>query len=219
MSVASRKYVFPVVMATVLLAGCAGSPNARYYTLQPSSQALPATTERIEYQIEVAPVSVPEQADQPQIMLRDGPGEGELFPTYSDRWSAPLGNEIRTALADTLTATLGALDVNTLAPARDVPVWRLQVDVQRFDMIVGGPARLDATWRVRPIKVPGATALLCRSVVELPAPGTPVVNALVEAQQKAVALLGQTIATAIESQGARATPASPQVRMVGCAGG
>ncbi|MVW80049.1 PqiC family protein [Bordetella sp. 02P26C-1] len=217
MSVVSRKLILPALAMAVLLTGCGGSPNARYYTLQSSSQAIPAAPARIEYQIEVAPVSVPEQADQPQLMLRDGPGEGELMPMYSDRWSAPLGNEIRSALADTLTAKLGALDVNSLAPARDVPVWRVQANVQRFDMIVGGPVRLDATWRVRPIKVSGAAPLLCRTVIELPAQGNAVVGSLVEAQQQAVALLGQTIASAIESGGARALPASADVRLLGCA--
>jgi uncharacterized lipoprotein YmbA len=217
MSLVSRKLVLPAVLLVALLSGCGGSPNARYYTLQSSSQAIPAAPARIEYQIEVAPVTVPEQADQPQLMLRDGPGEGELMPMYSDRWSAPLGNEIRSALADTLTTRLGALDVNSLAPARDVPVWRVQVDVQRFDMIVGGPVRLDATWRVRPIKVTGARALICRTVIELPASGTAVVAPLVEAQQQAVALLGQTIASAIDSAGARALPASSQVRLLVCA--
>ncbi|MVW70603.1 membrane integrity-associated transporter subunit PqiC [Bordetella sp. 15P40C-2] len=217
MSVVSRKLILPALAMAVLLTGCGGSPNARYYTLQSSSQAIPAAPARIEYQIEVAPVSVPEQADQPQLMLRDGPGEGELMPMYSDRWSAPLGNEIRSALADTLTAKLGALDVNSLAPARDVPVWRVQANVQRFDMIVGGPVRLDATWRVRPIKVSGAAPLLCRTVIELPAQGNAVVGSLVEAQQQAVALLGQTIASAIESGGARALPASAEVRLLGCA--
>lgn len=208
--------LLPVVTLAALLAGCAGSPSARYYTLQADPQAMTSSTQRVDYQIEVVPVSVPQQADQPQIMLREDQGSGALTPMYSDRWSAPLADEIRSALADRLTRQLGALDVQTLTPAPDVPVWRIQVDVQRFDMVVGGPARLDATWRVRPLKVQGGRALVCRSVVQLPADQFKVVSSLVEAQQQAVKLLADTIASAIQSGGANATPAAPSVQMLGC---
>ena len=206
----------PVLMLSALLAGCGGSPSARFYTLQSDPQPVISGVPRVDYQIEVAPVSVPQQADQPQIMLREEQGDGALTPMYSDRWSAPLADEIRLALADTLTRKLGALDVQTLTPAEDVPVWRIQVDVQRFDMVVGGPARLDATWRVRPLKVKGGRALICRSVVQLPADQFKVVSSLVQAQQQAVQLLAGTIASAIQSGGANATPASEQVQMLGC---
>jgi len=202
-------------MLSAVLAGCGGSPSVRYYTLQSDPETAVRSVPRVDYQIEVAPVNVPQQADQPQIMLRPG-GDSALTPMYSDRWSAPLADEIRSALADTLTRTLGALDVQTLTPAPDVPVWRIQVDVQRFDMVVGGPARLDATWRVRPLNVKGGRALLCRSTVQLPADQFNAVNSLVQAQQQAVVLLGNTIASAIQSGGARATPAAEQVQMLGC---
>lgn len=216
MSARNLKSLLSVALVSASLAGCAGSPQVRYYTLQPAPQAMETATARVAYQIEVAPITVPGQVDQPQIMLRDNQNDGALTAMYSDRWSAPLSDEIRAALADTLTGTLGALDVATLVPAQDVPVWRIQVDVQRFDMVVGGPARLDATWRVRPVKVEGARTLLCRSVVELPANETPVVDTLVRAQQEAVGLLANTIASAIQSGGTRAAPAGASVRMLGC---
>jgi len=199
---------------SALLAGCAGSPPARYYTLQAPAQAASPQAGRAGYQIELAPVTVPLQADQPQIMVREG-DDGALTPLYSDRWSAPLADEIGSALSDTLTRALGALDVRTLRPAADTPVWRVQVDVQRFDMLAGGPVRLDATWRVRPINQKGGAALICRSVAQVPADGTGV-PALVRAQQQAVALLGRTIASAVQSGGTRAVPASPEVQLWGC---
>ncbi|CAM4395999.1 ABC-type transport auxiliary lipoprotein component domain-containing protein [Bordetella tumbae] len=216
MSATRRIPLLSALMLSAVLAGCGGSPSVRYYTLQSDPQTAARSVPRVDYQIEVAPVNVPQQADQPQIMLRPGQGDGALTPMYSDRWSAPLADEIRSALADTLTRTLGALDVQTLTPAPDVPVWRIQVDVQRFDMVVGGPARLDATWRVRPVNVKGGRALLCRSVVQLPADQLNAVNSLVQAQQQAVVLLGNTIASAIQSGGAQATPAAEQVQMLGC---
>ncbi|MBO1113073.1 PqiC family protein [Bordetella petrii] len=211
------RYV-PLLSALALsaaLAGCAMSPPARYYTLQPAPQAAPAAAQRVQYQIEVAPVSVPLQADQPQIMLRRHEGDGALTPLYSHRWSAPLSDEIGAALSDVLTHTLGALDVQTLQPADNAPVWRVQVDVQRFDMVSGGPARLDATWRVRPLNLKGARALICRATVQVPADGQDI-PALVQAQQRAVTLLGQTIASAIQSGGAQPAPAGQQIQVWGC---
>src|SRR3546814_9945460 len=95
------------------------------------------------------------------------------------------------------------------------PVWRVRVDVQRFDMVAGGPARLDATWRVRPLNLKGARALICRASVQVPADGQGI-PALVHAQQRAVTLLGQTIASAIQSGGARPAPAGQQVQVWGC---
>lgn len=217
MSALRRIPLLSVLMLSAWVAGCGSSPTARYYTLQADAQASAPVGQRVDYQIEVAPVTVPLQADQPQIMLRSGQNDGALTPMYSDRWSAPLADEIRSALAGTLTRTLGALDVQAIVPAPGVPVWRIQVDVQRFDMLVGGPALLDATWRVRPLEVKGARALVCRAVVQVPADQSNVVNALVQGQQEAIALLANTIASAIESGGARATPAGEQVQLLGCA--
>jgi len=200
---------------SALLAACASSPPARFYTLQPAPQSMPAQSQRAGFQIEVSPVAVPLQADQPQIMLRKHEGDGALTPLYSHRWSAPLADEIGVALSDVLTRTLGALNVQSLQPGPDTPVWRVQVDVQRFDMVADGPARLDATWRVRPINQKGGRALICRTAVQVPSDG-PGIPALVQAQQQAVSLLAKTIASAIDTGGARATPAGQQVQLWGC---
>lgn len=210
-----RVLLSATLLSAAVLAGCSSSPPARYYTLQPAAQTAPVES-RVDYQIEVASVAVPQQVDQPQVMLRPEQGSGPLTPIYSDRWSSSLSDEIRTALSDTLVSSLGALDVSVLAPAPDVPVWRIQVDVQRFDMIVGGPARLDATWRIRPLKVTGAKALICRSVVEFPADRIDVVGSLVRAQQQAIVSLANTIAASIQSGGVSAIPANQSVKMMGC---
>ncbi|MDM9559090.1 MULTISPECIES: PqiC family protein [Bordetella] len=195
------------------LAGCGGSPPARYHTLQAPLDAA-ASTRHANYLIEVAPVSVPMQADQPQIMLRND--AGSLTPLYSDRWSAPLADEIGAALSDTLTRSLGTLDVRTIKPAEGAPVWRVQADVQRFDMIEGGPARIDATWRVRPLHLAGASTLACRSIVTVPAGAGAGVAPLVQAQQRAIALLGATMASAIQAGGREASPPSAEVQLAGC---
>lgn len=209
-----------VLVVLGALSGCAGSPPVRYYTLTAPEQMPGRTGEAAPtsagYAVDVAPVSVPAQADQPQLMLRSG--SGELTAQYSDRWSGPLPSELRNALSMALTRRLGVPDVRRLAPSPDLPVWRVQVDVQRFDASTAGPAVIDATWRVRPLQGSGA-GLLCRTRVETPVAmpaGSTDLEAVVVAEQKAVALLGQTVASAVQSGGQQATAASSMVRLLQC---
>ncbi|ARP97458.1 PqiC family protein [Bordetella genomosp. 13] len=209
------------------LAGCADSPPVRYHTLVAPPQA-PAgnggAVAAANYMIEVLPVSVPPQVDQPQLMLRNG--TGQLTAVYSDRWSAPLADEMRDALSDALTRQLGVPDVRVVKPLGSTPVWRVLVDMQRFESTPGSSAVIEATWRVRrdaqgEAKVAG---LLCRSRVDVPVSGgggaepsaASESDAVVRAHQQAIAQLGSTIASAIRAQGQGATPASDQVQLLGC---
>lgn len=209
--------------AAAALAGCAGSPPASYYTLLPSADAVaPAAGARAAagtpaFALEIMPVNVPLQVDQPQIMLRTS--DGALSPMYSQRWASPLSEELQTALSHAMTATLGAPDVSALGASAGVPVWRVQVDIQRFDMLLGGPALIDATWRIRQSGAPrGKSAapavLLCRSLVQVPAPDADL-PALVLAQQRAVTALAQTMSSAIR-QNAAVPPSSETVQVRGC---
>ncbi len=55
---------------------------------------------------------------------------------------------MRGALSDGLKRELGALDVQMVREGLGrAPVWRVQTDVQRFEMVSGSMAQLDATWR------------------------------------------------------------------------
>lgn len=204
---------FAALAAMALMAGCASSPPARHYTLVMPQVQAPQAVAAGDYLIEVVPVSVAAQVDRPQLMLRSG--EGQLAAQYSERWSSPLPDELRNALADALTRRLGVPDVRGVRPAAGTPLWRVQVDVQRFDASVAGPAVVDATWRVRPMGAAGR-ALLCRSWVDVPVAPASGVDGVVAALQHAVALLGDTIASAVRSQGAAAEPASPAVQILGC---
>lgn len=223
-----------LLAAVAGLAGCGSSPPVRYYTLMtpPAASAGPAGAGASDagYALEVLPVSVPAQVDQPQLMLR-GEG-GQLQAQYSDRWSAPLPDELRDALSDALTRRLGVPDVRGVLPLPGTPVWRVRVDVQRFEVAAAGEAVLEATWRVSPHDMrTQAAALLCRTRIDIPVRG--VVGAgkddaaagvdagtaagqAVLAQQRAVVLLGDTVASAIRAQGRQAEPASEQVILLGC---
>ena len=139
-------------------------------------------------------------------------GEGSLSALYSERWSSPLGDELRGALSDALKRELGALDVQLVKPGPGAAVWRVQTDVQRFELEPGRMAQLDATWRVRPVNMKGS-GLLCRSVVTESVTEDSV-PALIAAQQRAVVSLAGAMATAIRGQ---APGGSAAVQMLGCA--
>jgi uncharacterized lipoprotein YmbA len=212
----SMKPIMPfrtlALAALFTLGGCASSPPVSYYTLVQGPSATPANKDGAHVLIDVADVSVPPQADQPQIMVRGS--SGDIAAMYSDRWSSPLGDEMQSAISDGLVRSLGAIDVQTVKPGANAPVWRVQVDVQRFDSALGSQALIDATWRVRPINFQ-ASALLCASRVTVtPRDGS--MQALVDAHQVAVAQLAATIGSAIASGGRQAQPASDQVVLRGC---
>lgn len=210
MIISPMRTVLSLLVAGAALAGCGSSPPVHYYTLQgpaapaPASAAAPAG-----FLIEVQPVSLSTQADQPQLMVRTG--DGSVSALYSERWSSPLGDELRGALSDALKRELGALDVQAVKPGPGAAVWRVQTDVQRFDLVSGAMAQLDATWRVRPVNMKGA-GLLCRSLVTEPVSeaGVP---ALIAAQQRAVVSLAGVMASAMRGQ---APAGSGSVQMLGC---
>lgn len=211
----------PALALAALLAGCASSPPVHYYTLQgPTARAPAVPRAAAPFLIDVQGVNVVAQADQPQLMVRTG--DGSVSALYSERWSSPLGDEIRSALSDALKQDLGALDVQVVKPGPAAPVWRVQTDVQRFDLVSGRMAQLDVTWRVRPVNLKGA-GLLCRSVItenvseaaDAAQAGTATggVPALVAAQQRAVVALAGAMASAIRGQ----TPdTGGAVQMLGC---
>ncbi|OZI34071.1 hypothetical protein CAL29_10965 [Bordetella genomosp. 10] len=201
-------------LGLALLAGCAGSPPVHYYTLTgaplpPSATPAPAAPA---FMLEVLPVDVPPTADQPQLMMREQ--DGGLTPLYSERWSAPLADEMRGALADRLTRTLQAPDVQAMRAPAGAPVWRVTVDVQRFDSVTGVEAVVDATWRVRPANLKGQ-AWQCRSVSRVSVSGTDAPSA-VRGLRDATRDLALTIASAIQDGTGHPQPGSPQVQLMGC---
>lgn len=179
-----------IPVAVLLLAGCAGSPPAQYYTLAANTVAT-APAEPSAIAVEFTPITVPQQVDQPQLMLRTAPLE--LTPDYNARWAAALGDEIRSGLSAALSERAGITDVTALGGTRTGPLWRLQVQVQTFDLPVGGPATLEALWRARRLDDPKTAAWLCRGQFRTAAAG-PGILALVDAQRQSLDGLAQQIA-------------------------
>lgn len=191
--------VLMTMLASLIVAACS-SPAAFNYTLSPpmAANALAPTASRVG-PYALAEVSVPPEADLASLVVQQA--DGRVLVLANDLWTAPLSAHLRTALSLELTTRLGMPPVQNLANGTSVAdVTRVQVDVQRFDMVPGQFVAMHALWRVRFAKT--NKVLTCFTRLEQPvAIG---VSALVTGQQKNTQLLSAQIAQTLESGAAPA---------------
>jgi len=188
-----------IVLAAVLgalLAACSTSKlPERFHTLVPAdpgqapaqTASAPSGAAATVY-VDVLPVSIPPQVDHAQWAVRLP--DDSLLLLEQDRWAAPLQDELRGAIVARLTSQWGAVDVRGVAPPQ-ASVWRVRVDVQRFESVPGREARIEAAWSVLSTQH-GATALVCRTVLQESAPQAGIA-ALAQAHRRAVTRLADEI--------------------------
>ncbi len=120
----------------VWLAGCASTPTTRLHSLMATSPRTAAPASAAANELWLAPINVPAQVDQPQWLLRLE--DGSLRLLEQERWAASLSDEWHGALRE----ALGAQGARNAA-------WQLQVQLTRFDTVVGRGANvaLLARWQ------------------------------------------------------------------------
>jgi uncharacterized lipoprotein YmbA len=129
----------------VAAAGCGATAPSRFYTL--NSTATANDVSAVSYAVLVGPVSLPATVDRPQFVVQVAPNRVEL--DEFNRWAAPLGDGIARAVAGDLVVLLGTPDV-AAAPATNLtPAYRVTIDVQRFEMVPSESVLIDAVWTVR----------------------------------------------------------------------
>ena len=175
--------------------GCGSAPVTRFHTLlePPPGQAVPTEASQVGW--ELLPVVVPVQVDQPQLVVRAD--DGTLALRENERWIAPLADEYHAALVDRLTQALGVPPSIAEAP-KGSRLWRVRVDVQRFDSVPGRYALEELSWSLRPAEAAGGDALLaCHARVEVPVgAGYP---ALTAGHRQAVERLASAIAASLRA--------------------
>ena len=200
-----------IAAAGLLLAACASAPLHYYTLVAPADESAgglvaPAAEASVapSPSFELLPVGVPAQVDQPQLVVREG-GQGVAL-LGSERWIAPLGDEVRSALSADLARELHSADVSGL-PGNGKPLLRIKLDVRRFDSAPGSYALIESAWSVRLLHGTRPAALACSSrISEAVGPGYP---ALVQGHQRAIARLAAQIATAARALGGGQSPACP----------
>ncbi len=178
--------------AALLLAGCASAP-IRYHTLvapldDGATGATSATSAAAPFLIDVLPVGVPQQLDQPSLAVRQD--ASVLAMADNERWAAPLPDEIRAALSAQLTRRLGTQDIAGLARPPGRPVLRIKVQVRRLDAWLGRQVQLDADWSLA-FADDNAERMLCSSRLREAAAGA--YPELVGAEQHVLAMLAERI--------------------------
>lgn len=199
-----RLVVCLIVSCLVLLLTSCSSAPTHFYTLLAPASASGSSPGSAAYDIAVLPVTIPAQVDRPQMVIREGGGSVALLE--GEQWIAPLGDEIRSAISSALTHRLGSEDVYGLAHAAYTPVYRVNVDVRRFDSVPGQYTFLAAAWSVH-AKADKGVALSCTSRVRETV-GTGYA-ALAQGHQRGLYQLAGDIAVVIQSMARGAAARCP----------
>lgn len=195
-----------IVLLAAALAGCAGEATHFYTLLRPQNE--PPRDAGAALAIDVQPVRIPAQLDQPELVVRQGEGEVALIETR--RWIAPLGEEVRGAVIARLKRRLAAREVSQLAPPAGVPVYRVLLDVQRLDARLAKDVSVEAAWTV--LEVSGEASAprqrwTCASAASVPV--TAGYEPLVLGIQQALERVGDDIAALIAEAAARGSVSCP----------
>jgi uncharacterized lipoprotein YmbA len=182
-----------LVLAGALLGGCK-SPATNFYTLSPD-ESLSDTAVSRPIAAVIGPVTIPEVVNRPQIVTRIG--NNEVAVNEFDRWAQPLGGDIGRVIAADLGALLNSQQISVFDAVRDpAVVWRVRIDVMRFESVPGRDVTVDVLWAVRP---PGnGRAVTGRSVAHETVSG-PGFEPIIAAHDRALALVSRDIAAAVQA--------------------
>ena len=197
-----------LALGVLSLVGCAGPPAQHYTLSRAESQPAMSTTSASSAHIKIAQsthaklgpytlseISVPAEVDNISLVVRQG--DGRLLVLGEDRWTGSLSAQLSTAISQAMTQRLGMPPIQKLvAEAASASVTKIQLDIQRFDLMPGQSVSLDAVWSIR---FPGSkTFLTCYSRLQQSV-GVGVL-ALVKGQQDNVQTLASQLSDALVSR-------------------
>ncbi|AHI65270.1 PqiC family protein [Burkholderia thailandensis] len=186
------------VAAAATLAACSSSPPAHFYTLDATAAGAGAGAARTvsanpAFLIQVPAVDVPEQVAKNQFVVQKSAAQVDVLE--QERWASQPADEIRRALSSALTRRLDTIDVANAAYPAGVPVYRVSVNVQRFESWPGRHAALAAVWSVRAL--PSQAVMTCRTDVVEPVQAG--YDALVAGHRRAIGALADQIAAGVRA--------------------
>jgi uncharacterized lipoprotein YmbA len=134
-----------IAVTLLALVGCGTTRPSNFYQLdEPAAIRLSGLERGIA--VGVGPVNVPPYLDRPQIVVR---GEGhKLELSEFNRWSEPLTDSILRVIVVSLSNRLESTRIYQV-PRRNKTItleFRVEIDIARFDGMLGGDALLVARW-------------------------------------------------------------------------
>ena len=186
------------IIVIVVLDGCRSStPPVEFYTLTPvieSSQVKTEANVRQNLAVGVGPMEIPKSIDRPQLVTRTAPNV--LAVDEFHRWAGSLREDFMRAMTANLSVLLKTDQVSAY-PWEDYfrPVYRIFLDVHRFDGELGSHMVLDITCTITDRE--GRRALYVhKSKIEEPVADSDF-GTLVSAKNKTIATLSRQLAKII----------------------
>jgi uncharacterized protein len=194
---------FRVLLLGVMAAaglGCAGSPNAKFYTLSPlvSTAEVKSLKETPAHDliIGVGPVRIPQYLMRKEIVTRTD--ENRIDLAEYDLWGGTLQDDFSRSLIENLNLLLAGNRVSLFPwPGTGTVDYRVGVEVARFDGSLGGEVVLIATWTIREGK--GNKIVLVRTSRIQESAGGQTYEAVVGAMSRALARLSREIGETIRA--------------------
>ena len=184
------------IVISTLLGSCV-STSAHYYTLmsEPERSAPAAVT--APFRLEIG--SIPAQVDRSELVVRLP--DGRMAIVDSERWIAPVGDELQNALSLELLRRLGAISPSEPTGPGSLII---RLDLERFESSPYRYALVEASWHLA-LKSPAHNvSVLCRSRAYEQVTGS--YPDLVRGYQRAVAAVASEIAT-VAQESMRGLPA------------
>lgn len=183
-----------IVLFAGLSGGCGSSPASSFYRLKPEATLTPMGVVA-PLDVVVNPVTIPELVNRPQIVV--SLADNKVWPNEFQRWAEPLKGNIQRTIAGNLAVLLGSGHVNVFDTGPSgLPVWRVRVDVMRFDSVPGDTATIDALWMIWP---PGSATPIAGHTLAGERVQEQSYDALVAAHDRALAQVSRDIAAAIQN--------------------
>ena len=172
-----------IVIST--LSGSCVSTSAHYYTLMSEPEHSAPATVAVPFRLEIG--SIPAQVDRSELVVRLP--DGRMAIVDSERWIAPVGDELQSALSVELLRRLGAI-----SPSEPTgPRLFIRLNLDRLESSPYRYALVEASWHLALKSSAYNVSVQCRSRAYEQVTGS--YPDLVRGYQRAVAAVAAEIAT------------------------
>ncbi len=182
-----------IIFISIFLTACASkSPN--YYSLVQNQLIEPkAVNTSVNSGISGVKVNlskIPTMYERPQIIIYDEFDANKLHVLNYSLWATPLFDQIQQVLSNDIAAYLGVPNINNFITEDSILVYKVQIN--KFDVAVGGALLLQANWSVK--ESTDKSQIICTATLKMPNAGVKDVAGLVHRKQQAISLLAKIMA-------------------------